>query len=147
MKNILFRSAKHNMSSKIVGWLVGDWDGKKSDLKKIWIKKNYLNWIWKGGFLYFCQYLYFLALSYFWWPLPGNSKKLYALGESKDRATLWLGLRKILAILTLFINITFKLRQNLQTCPLPIFIRWKYTQTFYAWNPSLWFLKKTLIID
>ena len=35
------------MSSKIVGWLVGDWDGKKSDLKKnlnkkkiIWIKSE-----------------------------------------------------------------------------------------------------------
>ena len=35
------------MSSKIVGWLVGDWDGKKSDFKKnlnkkkiIWIKSE-----------------------------------------------------------------------------------------------------------
>ena len=28
------------MSSKIVGWLVGDWDGKKSDLKKNLNKKK-----------------------------------------------------------------------------------------------------------
>ena len=28
-------SAKHNMSSKIVGWLVGDWDGKNQIKKKI----------------------------------------------------------------------------------------------------------------
>ena len=27
---ILLKSAKHNMSSQIIGWLVGDWDGKKS---------------------------------------------------------------------------------------------------------------------
>ena len=33
-------SAKHNMSSKIVGWLVGDWDGKKSDFKKNLNKKK-----------------------------------------------------------------------------------------------------------
>ena len=32
------------MSSKIVGWLVGDWDGKKSDFKKkSEFKKKYLN--------------------------------------------------------------------------------------------------------
>ena len=28
-------SGKHNMLSKTVGWLVRDWDGKKSDFKKI----------------------------------------------------------------------------------------------------------------
>ena len=28
------------MSSKIVGWLVGDWDGKKLDFKKNLKKKN-----------------------------------------------------------------------------------------------------------
>ena len=28
------------MSSKIVGWLVGDWDGKKSDFKKNLNKKK-----------------------------------------------------------------------------------------------------------
>ena len=32
-KKFRFRSSKHDMSSKIVGWLVGDWDGKKSDFK------------------------------------------------------------------------------------------------------------------
>ena len=30
-KNILLRSAKHDMSSKIVGWFVEAWDGKNSD--------------------------------------------------------------------------------------------------------------------
>ena len=34
LKYIPFRSAKHNMSSNIVGWLVGDWDDKNSDLNK-----------------------------------------------------------------------------------------------------------------
>ena len=32
-KNILFRFAKHNMSSKIVGWLVGVRDGKILELR------------------------------------------------------------------------------------------------------------------
>ena len=32
-KSIPFRLAKHNMSSKIVGWLVGAWDGKILELR------------------------------------------------------------------------------------------------------------------
>ena len=31
------------MSNKIVGWLVGDWDGKKSDKKKNLNKKKKLS--------------------------------------------------------------------------------------------------------
>ena len=32
-KSIPFRFAKHNMSSKIIGWLVGAWDGKIMELR------------------------------------------------------------------------------------------------------------------
>ena len=41
MKSIPFRFAKHNMSSKIVGWLVGARDGKILELRiKSGINKN-----------------------------------------------------------------------------------------------------------
>ena len=33
-ENVFFRSTKPNISSKIVGWLVGVWDGKFQNLKK-----------------------------------------------------------------------------------------------------------------
>ena len=39
-ENVCFRSTKPNISSKIVGWLVGAWDGKLSDLKKKSEKEN-----------------------------------------------------------------------------------------------------------
>ena len=40
-KNILFRSTKHDMSSKIAGWLVGVRDGKFLELRiKSGINKN-----------------------------------------------------------------------------------------------------------
>ena len=41
-KSIPFRFTKHNMSSKIKGWLVGAWDGKILELRiQSGISKNF----------------------------------------------------------------------------------------------------------
>ena len=39
-EDLLFRSAKHNMLSRILGWLVGAWDGKNSEFRKNLNLKN-----------------------------------------------------------------------------------------------------------
>ena len=70
-ENICFRSTKPNVSSKIVGWLVGDWDGNISDLKKIWKKeKIFWNKSEKGESYIFAYHCDNTLKGYLIWSMP-----------------------------------------------------------------------------